>query len=76
MCDEKGDEDKNERFASVISGDAKRRPRNVLIWSDNNTCDFPNLSQTSPGEPADFGRRFLVLSNPMYGPWQKSGEMR
>jgi len=39
----------------------------------DNIGDFPGLSQSSrddPGALDDFGDRFFVLPNPMYGSWE------
>lgn len=71
LCDRVGDGDKNPRFRSVIDGTPENPPLNVLVWVGDNIQDFPNLTQAAPGNPADFGVRYFVLPNPMYGSWQK-----
>ena len=70
LCDAVGKGDKNERFARVIAGEPPQLPPvNVLIWVGDNVQDFPNLTQSSPGDPSEFGRRYFILPNPMYGSW-------
>jgi predicted secreted acid phosphatase len=50
----------------------------VLMWVGDNILDFPNQSQElrNGGDDAfaDFGSRFVVIANPMYGSWQKNAE--
>lgn len=58
--------DKNPRFASIES------THRVLVWTGDNINDFPNQSQasrTDDAKLAEFGSRFVVLPNPMYGSW-------
>ena len=68
--------DKNPRFASVASGAAfgGARPLDVVAFVGDNILDFPALSQQArkAGDTAfaDFGTRFFILPNPMYGSWQ------
>jgi 5'-nucleotidase (lipoprotein e(P4) family) len=71
LCDRVGDGNKNPRFRSVTDGTPGNPPLKVLIWVGDNIQDFPNLTQASPGNPGDFGVRYFVLPNPMYGSWQK-----
>jgi predicted secreted acid phosphatase len=54
-----------------MEGTPGNPPLKVLIWVGDNIQDFPNLTQASPGNPGDFGVRYFVLPNPMYGSWQK-----
>ena len=46
----------------------------ILAFIGDNILDFPGLDQrvTTAGEEAyaDFGVRFFMLPNPMYGSWQ------
>ena len=69
--------DKNPRYQSVASGAAfaDGKPREVLAFVGDNIQDFPNLKQSLRDEPesafADFGRRFFIMPNPMYGSWQQ-----
>ncbi len=67
--------DKNPRFQKVQAGTAVPGigPQKVLVWTGDNINDFPNESQasrTDESKLADFGGRFVVMSNPMYGSWQ------
>lgn len=64
--------DKNPRFAAVASGQAfSSAPLDVLAFIGDNILDFPQLSQANAAErTADFGVRFFIVPNPMYGSWQ------
>ena len=63
LCDRVGDGNKNERFRSVTD------TFNVLLWVGDNIRDFPGLTQQKPGDPSQFGKRYFVLPNTMYGSW-------
>lgn len=71
-----GSSDKAPRFRAVEEGTADPAfgPLQVLLWVGDNIEDFPGLTQaarTGPGSLlADFGTRFIVLPNPMYGSWE------
>jgi 5'-nucleotidase (lipoprotein e(P4) family) len=71
LCDDTHSQDKNERFTMVQQGDPGHHipPLKVVLWMGDNIRDFPNLSQSSPGDSAQFGVRYFVLPNPMYGSW-------
>jgi acid phosphatase len=67
--------DKNPRFQDVAAGrsPAGSTPLTVVAFLGDNILDFPTLSQsvrTQPAAYADFGVRFFLLPNPMYGSWQ------
>jgi 5'-nucleotidase (lipoprotein e(P4) family) len=68
--------DKNPRFDAVASGatTASNTPLDVLVFVGDNILDFPTLSQKvkTQGAPAfaEFGVRFFLVPNPMYGSWQ------
>lgn len=68
--------DKNPRFQAVAAGrtPAGASPLDVVAYVGDNILDFPGLSQSvrSQGAAAlaDFGSRFFLLPNPMYGSWQ------
>jgi 5'-nucleotidase (lipoprotein e(P4) family) len=68
--------DKNPRFAAVERGQAfgLAAPLDVVVVIGDNIHDFPGLSQqTRAGGDAafgDFGVRFFLVPNPMYGSWQ------
>ena len=75
LCQPGTQSDKNPRFARVEQGTAAPGvPRlHVVAWVGDNILDFPGLSQASRSDPAalaQFGRRFFILPNPMYGSWQ------
>ncbi len=67
--------DKNPRFQDVAAGRtrASATPLTVVAFVGDNILDFPSLSQairTQPAAYADFGVRYFLLPNPMYGSWQ------
>lgn len=68
--------DKNPRFRSVEDGtaDASLPALEVVLWVGDNIQDFPDLTQESGAGAAlsDFGTRFIVLPNPMYGSWERN----
>ena len=77
LCRVQGQSDKNPRFAAVESGSGTGLPPlRVLMWVGDNIQDFPRLSQDVRTQGAaalgDFGRRFVVLPNPMYGSWERN----
>lgn len=77
MCRVQGLSDKNPRFAAVESGTGTGLPPlRVLLWVGDNIQDFPRLSQEVRNQGAaalePFGRRFIVLPNPMYGSWERN----
>jgi 5'-nucleotidase (lipoprotein e(P4) family) len=51
-------------------------PLRIVMWVGDNIMDFPDLDQTLRTRPddafADFGRRFIVIPNPMYGSWESN----
>ena len=73
---DKGPSDKNPRFESVRTGTtpAGWPPVEVVAFLGDNINDFPGLSQAikqkGPDAFAEFGVRFFVLPNPLYGSWQ------
>jgi 5'-nucleotidase (lipoprotein e(P4) family) len=68
--------DKNPRFDAVAKGrtPAGSQPLTVVAFVGDNILDFPGLSQASSGGAAaalaDFGVRYFIVPNPMYGSWQ------
>lgn len=68
--------DKNPRFAAVAAGQtpAGPAPIEVAAFVGDNIQDFPSLTQAArqQGEAAfaEFGVRYFLLPNPMYGGWQ------
>ena len=71
-----GSSDKNPRFAAVAAGksEAGGAPLEIVAFVGDNIQDFPSLTQATrqQGEAAfsDFGVRYFMLPNPMYGSWQ------
>jgi 5'-nucleotidase (lipoprotein e(P4) family) len=70
-----GPSDKNPRFEAVARGTtaAGLPPLEIVAFLGDNILDFPGLSQAiaKQGDEAfaQFGVRFFVLPNPMYGSW-------
>ena len=68
--------DKNPRFEAVAAGRsaAGSTPLEVVAFVGDNILDFPAQSQKLRGAPpaafAEFGERYFVVPNPMYGSWQ------
>jgi 5'-nucleotidase (lipoprotein e(P4) family) len=68
--------DKNPRFEAVASGrtSAGASPLTIIAFVGDNILDFPGLGQGIKAESdaafAEFGVRFFLLPNPMYGSWQ------
>ena len=71
-----GPSDKNPRFAAVAEGQTRAgsMPLDVVAFVGDNILDFPSLTPALRGQPegafADFGTRYFMLPNPMYGSWQ------
>jgi acid phosphatase len=71
-----GPSDKNPRFAAVARGTAGLPPLEVVAFVGDNVLDFPDLSQAirtrADAAFAEFGGRFFILPNPMYGSWERN----
>jgi len=71
-----GPSDKNPRFEAVQSGllPSTLPPLTVVAFVGDNINDFPKLSQAIRGAGdegfVEFGSRFFVIPNPMYGSWE------
>ena len=67
--------EKEPRWEAVERGTAGLPPAEILLWVGDNVGDFPDLDQSLRGRPeeelAPFGRRFILLPNPMYGSWKE-----
>ncbi len=75
VCQPPGESDKNPRFQRVQRGTAVPGlpALTVVEWVGDNILDFPGLSQASRNDPAalaEFGVKYFILPNPMYGSWQ------
>ena len=70
--------DKTPRFESVTDGTtpAGLPPLDVVAVLGDNILDFPGMDQSLRREGAsafaDFGTRYFVLPNPMYGSWERN----
>jgi predicted secreted acid phosphatase len=73
-----GPSDKNPRFEAVARGTtpAGLPPLEVVAFVGDNINDFPGQSQAIRGQGdqafTDFGERFFMLPNPMYGSWERN----
>ncbi|HEX9732825.1 MAG TPA: hypothetical protein VGG06_12665 [Thermoanaerobaculia bacterium] len=71
----RGESRKEPRWARVEAGTAAPGlpPLEIVLWLGDNIHDFPDLGQDLRFEPdaafADFGRKYVVIPNPMYGSW-------
>ena len=76
LCQPGGESDKNPRFRRIQTGSAVTGvpALNVVAWFGDNILDFPNMSQAARNDAHaldEFGRRYFILPNPMYGSWQQ-----
>jgi 5'-nucleotidase (lipoprotein e(P4) family) len=67
--------DKNPRFQAVAAGRTPiGTPLDIVAFIGDNILDFPGMTQTVRGRGeegfAEFGVRYFLLPNPMYGSWQ------
>jgi 5'-nucleotidase (lipoprotein e(P4) family) len=68
--------DKNPRFRAVAEGRSATgsAPLDVVAFVGDNILDFPALTQAMRSGPpsafAEFGARYYLVPNPMYGSWQ------
>lgn len=79
LCQPGTESDKNPRFQRIQQGTAVAgiSALDVVEWLGDNIQDFPNLNQTirdTPARYADFGVRYFLLPNPMYGSWTRNTE--
>jgi 5'-nucleotidase (lipoprotein e(P4) family) len=69
------DREKEGRWNAVAAGAAGIPAAEIVLWVGDNIQDFPDLDQSLRGRPeaelAGFGRRFILLPNPMYGSWKE-----
>lgn len=76
LCRVGGESRKEQRWRSIEDGTSPLGPpgREILMWLGDNIGDFPGQTQDlrlAPPEAYDaFGRRWLVLPNPVYGSWE------
>lgn len=79
LCQPGTESNKNPRFQKIQNGTAASGvpALTVVEWLGDNIQDFPDLTQavrTIAGGYADFGIRYFLLPNPMYGSWEKNPE--
>ena len=79
LCQPRGaNGEKEPRWEMVTRGTASPDlpPLQLVLWLGDNIQDFPDLDQTlrnQPGEAfADFGVRYFVIPNPVYGSWERN----
>ncbi|GMR12931.1 MAG: 5'-nucleotidase, lipoprotein e(P4) family [Gemmatimonadota bacterium] len=78
LCRQPGVSEKETRSRSVQDGTTGSGlpPLEIVAWVGDNIHDFPGGSQdlldADPGFAANFGVRFFVLPNPMYGSWERN----
>jgi acid phosphatase len=67
---------KTPRYRAIAAGQTavSRTPIEILVWVGDNIIDFPDGSQAMRGQGdaafGEFGVRWFILPNPMYGSWQ------
>lgn len=74
LAKDRNDLDKNSRFRLIeeVGIASARLPKlQVLAYIGDNIKDFPYLSQVDIGDPGQFGSRYFLLPNPVYGSWQR-----
>ena len=73
-----GPSEKEPRYDSVANGTARpgQAPLEIVLWVGDNIQDFPLMRQElrKKGEAAfvEFGARFIIIPNPMYGSWERN----
>ena len=78
LCKPADTGEKEPRWDAIEAGTtaAGLPPLKIVLWLGDNIQDFPNLDQRLRLEPEaayqDFGNRFFVLPNPMYGSFVKN----
>jgi len=73
-----GPSEKEARYDAVSAGTAVpgMGPLEIVLWVGDNIQDFPQQRQEmrKAGEGAftEFGGRFIIIPNPMYGSWERN----
>lgn len=76
LCSDGPYDEKEPRWRQIERGEAAPGigPLTIVMWLGDNITDFPGLDQSlrDAGEEAfaDFGVRYFVLPNPLYGSWE------
>jgi 5'-nucleotidase (lipoprotein e(P4) family) len=76
LCMPPGEGNKNLRFERVQNGTAApgMPALTVVEWIGDNIQDFPKLTQAARTDStalAQFGRKYFIIPNPMYGSWER-----
>lgn len=79
LCQPGQESDKNPRFRRIQQGAAAPGipALTVVEWLGDNIQDFPDLGQSIRSSDAnyrEFGLRYFLLPNPMYGSWTHNPE--
>jgi len=77
LCMPPGEGNKNLRFERVQNGTASpgMPALTVVEWVGDNIQDFPKLTQAARTDStalAQFGRKYFIIPNPMYGSWERA----
>jgi len=68
--------DKSARWQAIADGRATGRRVEIVAYLGDNITDFPGFTQEarqkSELELLDFGAKFFVLPNPVYGSWESN----
>ena len=78
LCRAPGEEGKEGRYEAIAEGNtmAGLPPLEIVAWIGDNIEDFPGGSQAMAGQDAvafrDFGQRYFLVPNPMYGSWERN----
>ena len=59
----------------LLGGESAPGAVEIILWVGDNIGDFPDLDQEvrfEKGKLKEFGDRFFVLPNPMYGSWDEN----
>ena len=77
LCQVGAESDKGPRFAAVQSGAVPGLPAlTVAMWVGDNIQDFPGLTQQAwQSASGEFGSRYWVFPNPMYGSWPRNPDL-
>jgi 5'-nucleotidase (lipoprotein e(P4) family) len=79
LCKTRSSE-KEYRWRTIEDGTtaANLPPLEIAMWVGDNIQDFPDLTQSlrfeNESELSDFGDRFIVIPNPMYGSWERNAQ--
>ncbi len=78
LCRPAENGEKEPRWQAIEQGTAAPGlpPLEIVLWVGDNIQDFPDLDQSLRLKPDDafkeFGTRYFVLPNPMYGSWERN----